>query len=40
MIPKIQGTESFVPKKKYGTALVALGFVNYHYPILRVNLNA
>jgi hypothetical protein len=29
-----------VPKKKYGTALVALGFVNYHYPILRVNLNA
>jgi hypothetical protein len=40
MIPKIQGTESFVPKKKCGTALVALCFVNYHYPILRVNLNA
>jgi arginine decarboxylase len=33
-------TESFVPQKKYGTALVALCFVNYHYPILRVNLNA
>ncbi|MCK7469264.1 MAG: pyruvoyl-dependent arginine decarboxylase [Desulfosudis oleivorans] len=33
-------TESFVPEKKYGTALVALCFVNYHYPILRVNLNA
>jgi arginine decarboxylase len=33
-------TSSFVPKKKYGTALVALCFVNYHYPILRVNLNA
>ena len=40
MIPKIQGAESFVLKKKYGTALVALCFVNYHYPILRVNLNA
>jgi len=40
MIPTIQGTESVVPKKKYGTALVALCFVNYHYPILRVNLNA
>jgi len=40
MIPKIQGTESFVPKKKYGTALVGLCFVNYHYPILRVKLNA
>jgi hypothetical protein len=40
MIPKIQGTESFVPKKKYGNALVALCFVNYHYPILQVNLNA
>ena len=40
MIAKIQGTESFVPKKKYGTALVALRFVNYHYPILRVNPNA
>jgi arginine decarboxylase len=33
-------TESFVPEKKYGTALAALCFVNYHYPILRVNLNA
>jgi len=40
MIPKIQGTESFEPKKKYGTALVALSFGNYHYPTLRVNLNA
>jgi arginine decarboxylase len=27
-------TESFVPKKKYGTALVALCFVNYVYPEL------
>jgi arginine decarboxylase len=33
-------TESFVPAKKYGTAIVALCFVNYEYPILRVNLNA
>jgi arginine decarboxylase len=33
-------TESFVPTKKYGTSLAALCFVNYHYPILRVNLNA
>ncbi len=33
-------TESFVPDKKHGTALVALCFVNYHYPVLRVNLNA
>lgn len=33
-------TESFVPAKKYGTAVVALCFVNYEYPILRVNLNA
>jgi arginine decarboxylase len=33
-------TESFVPDKKYGTALAALCFVNYQYPILRVNLNA
>ncbi len=40
MIPKILGTESFEPKKKYGTALGALSFVNYHYPTLRVNLNA
>ncbi|MEJ5360292.1 MAG: pyruvoyl-dependent arginine decarboxylase [Desulfobacterales bacterium] len=27
-------TESFVPEKKYGTALAALCFVNYHVPIL------
>jgi arginine decarboxylase len=33
-------TESFVPAKKYGTVIVALCFVNYEYPILRVNLNA
>ena len=26
--------ESFVPEKKYGTALVALCFTSYHYPIL------
>lgn len=25
--------ESFVPKKKFGTALVAIGFVNYEIPI-------
>lgn len=28
-------TESFVPKKEYGTALVALCFTNYYYPIIR-----
>lgn len=33
-------TESFVPEKNYGTALVALCFVNYQYPILRVSLTA
>jgi arginine decarboxylase len=27
--------KSFIPKKKYGTALVALCFTNYDYPILR-----
>jgi len=27
-------TESFVPQKKYGTALVSLCFVNYIYPII------
>jgi arginine decarboxylase len=27
-------TESFIPEKKYGTALVALCFTNYVYPIL------
>lgn len=27
-------TESFVPEKKYGTALVALCFTNYVYPII------
>lgn len=30
-------TESFVPEKKYGTALVSLCFVNYQYPIIKVN---
>jgi hypothetical protein len=40
MIPKIQGTESFAPKKKCGPTLVALRFANYYYPILRVNPNA
>jgi arginine decarboxylase len=31
-------TESFVPKKEYGTALVALCFVNYVYPVIgRIN---
>ena len=28
-------TESFVPEKKYGTALVSLCFVNYIYPIIK-----
>ena len=28
-------TESFVPRKKYGTALVALCFTSYYYPIIR-----
>ena len=27
-------TESFIPKKKYGTALVALCFTNYFYPLV------
>jgi len=27
-------TETFIPQKKYGTALVAICFVNYFYPIL------
>lgn len=27
-------TESFVPEKKYGTALVALCFTNYVYPLI------
>ena len=30
-------TESFVPQKKYGTALVALCFTSYYYPILRAS---
>ena len=30
-------TESFIPKKKYGTALVALCFINYLYPLISVN---
>jgi len=29
-------TRSFIPKKKYGTALVALCFVNYVFPILGI----
>lgn len=28
-------TESFVPKKKYGTALVAICFLNYFCPIIK-----
>ncbi|MBN1989855.1 MAG: arginine decarboxylase [Bacteroidales bacterium] len=28
-------TESFTPKKKYGTALVALCFTSYYYPVLQ-----
>ena len=28
-------TRSFVPKKKFGTAIVALGFKDYVYPIVR-----
>ena len=31
--------ESIIPKKNYGTALVALCFVNYEYPILRGEFN-
>ncbi len=27
-------SESFIPKKKYGTALVALCFTSYYYPII------
>jgi arginine decarboxylase len=30
-------TESFIPKKAYGTALVALCFVNYLIPIIQQN---
>ena len=29
-------TQSFVPKKRYGTALVALCFTSYYHPIVRV----
>ncbi len=29
-------TESFVPKKTYGTALVALCFTSYYYPVIQV----
>jgi len=29
-------TKSFVPKKKYGTALVAMCFVNYVFPVLGI----
>ena len=28
---------SFLPRKKYGTVLVALCFTSYHYPIIRNN---
>lgn len=27
-------SESFIPKKKYGTALVALCFTSYYYPVI------
>ncbi len=27
-------TESFVPEKKHGTALVAMCFINYYYPVI------
>lgn len=30
-------TESFIPQKKHGTALVALCFTNYVYPIIKQN---
>ncbi|HUX54915.1 MAG TPA: pyruvoyl-dependent arginine decarboxylase [Williamwhitmania sp.] len=30
-------TESFIPQKKYGTALVALCFTSYYYPILKAS---
>jgi len=30
-------TESFVPKKEYGTAIVGLCFTSYYYPILQNN---
>jgi arginine decarboxylase len=29
-------TESFVPTKKYGTALAALCFTSYYYPVIKV----
>ena len=29
--------KSFVPKKKFGTALVALCFVNYEFPVIDSN---
>ena len=28
-------SESFIPKKKYGTALVALCFTSYFYPVIQ-----
>ncbi len=31
-------TESFVPHKKFGTALVALCFTNYIYPVISENI--
>jgi len=37
---EILGLESFVPEKKFGTAMVVLGFTDYAYPVLgevRVN---
>jgi len=30
-------SESFIPTKKYGTALVALCFTSYHYPVISGN---
>lgn len=28
-------SRSFIPEKKYGTALVAIGFTNYVYPVIK-----
>jgi arginine decarboxylase len=27
--------ESFIPKKKFGTVMVVIGFINYIYPVIR-----
>ena len=32
-------TESFIPKKRYGTAIVALCFTNYFYPVINKEYN-